>query len=843
MLHKPFRYTAIAMAASLLLACQNPTMVESTPKQDKNINLWPQPISQVKQDPAIEQKVKTLLAEMTLEQKVAQMVQPELRAITVEEMRQYGFGSFLNGGGSFPNQNKYASVQDWLKTADDFYQACVDDSIDGSSIPCIWGTDAVHGHNNVLGATLFPHNIGLGAANNPELIKDIAAAIAREVAATGIDWDFSPTVAVARDDRWGRAYESFSEDPAIVRSYAGQYVEGIQGTAGQDFLSNQHILATAKHFVGDGGTDRGVDQGNNLSSEAELVNIHAQGYITAIESGVQAIMASFNSWHGEKLHGYKYLLTDVLKGRMNFDGLIVGDWNGHGQVKGCDNKSCAAAINAGVDIIMVPEDWKAFYHNTVAQVQSGEISPNRIDDAVTRILRVKLRAGVFDALPSQRLHAANADRLGHSEHKKIARQAVRESLVLLKNNHNILPLNPKQKVLFAGDGADNISKQNGGWTLTWQGTGNTNDDFPNATSIYQGFKTQIEAAGGSVELSESGQFTQKPDVAVVVIGEEPYAEMQGDIKSGTFEYQPITKADLALLKSLKAQGIPVVTVFLSGRPLWLNKEINQSDAFVAAWLPGSEGAGIADVLLRDKDGKIQSDFKGKLSFSWPAKANTKPLNYPYVNPSDVLFKLGFGLNYNNSVDLAQLPENFADMPKLDTSSDLVLFSQAPKLGYKFVLDTAGQQSAVNASVVTTNAISFASQNRFVQEDSFKINWTDPKQTSAIAMQHIHGIDISAYADANAALVFEVNPVSPIRGDISVLMQGKQQTIDSVSINSLLNSNSEWQQVAVKLNCFKQTDFSQPITKIWGLSSQQNNQLSVANIRLSTHKHKQILDCQ
>ncbi|WP_155949311.1 glycoside hydrolase family 3 N-terminal domain-containing protein [Gayadomonas joobiniege] len=840
---KLFKYTAIAATTCALFACQNTEDKVQPNVKSETLKLWPQPISKIKQDPKLEKKIEALLAEMTLEHKVAQMVQPELRSITVEEMRQYGFGSFLNGGGSFPQQNKYASVQDWIKTADDFYKACLDDSLDGSSIPCIWGTDAVHGHNNVLGATLFPHNIGLGAANNPDLIKDIAAAIAREVAATAIDWDFSPTVAVARDDRWGRAYESFSEDPAIVRSYAGKYVEGIQGEAGKDFLSNQHILATAKHFVGDGGTDRGVDQGNNLASEAELINIHAQGYVTAIEAGVQAIMASFNSWHGQKLHGYKYLLTDVLKERMNFDGLVVGDWNGHGQVAGCSNESCAAAINAGVDIIMVPEDWKAFYHNTLAQVRSGEISEARINDAVTRILRVKLRAGVFNDLPSQRLHAANSDRLGHPEHKAIARQAVRESLVLLKNNHSLLPLNPKQKILLAGDGADNISKQNGGWTLTWQGTGNTNDDFPNATSIYQGFKNQVEAAGGSVMLSENGQFSEKPDVAIVVIGEEPYAEMQGDIKSGTFEYQPITKADLALLKSLKSQNIPVVTVFLSGRPLWMNKEINQSDAFVAAWLPGSEGAGIADVLLRDVNGQVQYDFTGKLSFSWPAKANAKPVNAPYTDKNDALFKLGYGLTYQDDIQLAQLQEDYADMPKLDTSSDLVLFSQAPKLGYTFALNTGEQSTAINASVVTTDAITFSSQNRFVQEDSFKINWTAEQKLSAIAMQQNNGINISAYADANAALVFEVKADKPVRGNINVLVQEKQQALDTVSINSLIKTDGQWQPVAVKLNCFKQTDFSQPISTIWGLSSAQMNELSVANIRLSTAEQKNLLDCE
>lgn len=373
---------------------------EPSPKSQmsssKAADIWPKLDIEVKADPAVEQKVTDIMADMTLEQKIAQMIQPEIRNITIEDMRKYGFGSYLNGGGAFPNNNKHATPDDWVALAEKLYQASIDDSLDGTTIPTMWGTDAVHGHNNVIGATLFPHNIGLGAANNPALLEEIAHITAKEVMATGIDWVFAPTVAVVRDDRWGRTYESYSENPAIVKEYAASIVKGLQGAADKDFLSDQRVISTVKHFVGDGGTVGGDDQGNNVASEQELFDIHAQGYVGGLTAGAQSVMASFNSWNGDKLHGHKYLLTDVLKNQMGFDGFIVGDWNGHGQVKGCNNEDCAQAINAGLDIFMVPNDWKALFDNTLAQVKDGTIATSRIDDAVRRILRVKVRAGLFE---------------------------------------------------------------------------------------------------------------------------------------------------------------------------------------------------------------------------------------------------------------------------------------------------------------------------------------------------------------------------------------------------------------------------------------------------------------
>ena len=335
---------------------------------------WPAVKSPVTKDPRIEARITALLGQLTLEQKVAQMVQADIRYVTPEDVRKYRLGSILNGGGAFPGNNKHAAVSDWVALADRFYEASMDASQGGPAIPVFWGTDAVHGHNNVIGATLFPHNVGLGAAHDPDLIQRIGEATATEVAVTAIDWAFAPTVAVVRDGRWGRAYEGYSDRPDIVRAYAGRMVQGLQGTAGTAaFLDNNHVLATAKHFIGDGGTDRGIDRGDNLSSEQQLLDIDAQGYIAALQSGVQTVMVSYNSWQGPKLHGQHYLITEVLKNRMGFDGLVVSDWNGIDEVQGCSVSACAQAVNAGIDLFMVPEVWKAFIQNTVSQVRAGDI--------------------------------------------------------------------------------------------------------------------------------------------------------------------------------------------------------------------------------------------------------------------------------------------------------------------------------------------------------------------------------------------------------------------------------------------------------------------------------------
>jgi beta-glucosidase len=565
---------------------------------------------------SLEQRVQEILSSMTLEQKVGQMIQGEIRFMSPQDVKDYSIGSVLNGGGAFPNNDQNASIDDWLALADAYYSASMDTSAGGAGIPIIWGTDAVHGHNNVVGATLFPHNIGLGAANDPALMRSIGEAVANEVAVTGLDWIFAPTVAVVKDYRWGRTYEGYSSEAAIPKAYASEIVIGMQGDINELATRHDKVIATAKHFIGDGGTYRGIDQGDTRLSLEALLELHGQGYHSAIDADVQTVMASFNSWNGEKIHGHRQLLTDVLKGQMGFDGILVSDWNGTGQVQGCTDEICAQAINAGIDMVMVPEDWKPMLLNTIEQVKEGLIPMSRIDDAVTRILRVKLRLGLYQkGLPSSRELAGNQQLMGSKQHREIAREAVRKSLVLLKNQQNILPIKPNQHVLVAGDGANDIAKQSGGWTITWQGTELDNSDFPDATSIYQGIQQAVTNNGGSTELSEKGDWIKKPDIAVVVFGEEPYAEGQGDVE--TLGYKGGATNDLQLIQKLREQNIPVVSVFITGRPLWMNAEINASNAFVVAWLPGSEGQGVADVLVADKDGQAGYDFTGRLSFEWP----------------------------------------------------------------------------------------------------------------------------------------------------------------------------------------------------------------------------------
>lgn len=782
---------------------------ESASQTEKDASkIWPKLDIAVKQDPQVEAKVAELLAGMTLEQKVAQMMQPEIRDITVEDMRKYGFGSYLNGGGSFPNSNKHSTPQDWIKLAEDMYQASIDDSIDGSTIPTMWGTDAVHGHNNVIGATLFPHNIGLGAANNPELIERIAEVTATEVMVTGIDWVFAPTVATVRDDRWGRTYEGYSEDPEIVRDYAAAIVKGLQGHANKDFLADNRVISTVKHFLGDGGTVKGDDQGDNIASEQELFDIHAQGYVGGLTVGAQSVMASFNSWHGKKIHGSKYLLTDVLKEQMGFDGFVVGDWNGHGQIKGCTNDNCPQAVNAGLDIYMVPTDaWKPLYENTIAQVKDGTIKMSRIDDAVTRILRVKVRAGLFDKpSPAKRQFSGRTELIGQESHREVARQAVRESLVMLKNKGNILPLKPNAKVLVAGDAADNIGKQSGGWTITWQGTNNVNADFPGGSSIYDGIKTQVEAAGGSVELNQAGEFSSKPDVAIVVFGEEPYAEGHGD--RDTVDYQRGDKVDLALLKKLKAQGIPVVSIFITGRPLWVNAELNASDAFVAAWLPGSEGKAVADVLFTDKAGNIQYDFKGKLSFSWPNSAEQAVVNRGDKDYQPLL-PYGFGLQYDDENVLA---DDLNETVEIDANSAKVrqFYNGSVVKPWGMTLVSNGEVIAVNSNTHKVGGLSYRTIDREVQEDSMLLTMDGSSLSGMrLASKSYFREDLSSALLHNSSLSMLVRVDKAPTDAVSIAMNCEgtgdepgscQEEIDITDTLKGLPAG-QWQAISIDLKCF------------------------------------------
>ncbi|MFT5235862.1 MAG: beta-glucosidase [Shewanella sp.] len=805
-----------------------------------DISIWPKLAIPHQDNSAVEQRVSELLSHMTLAQKVAQMIQPEIRDISVEDMRQYGFGSYLNGGGAYPNNDKHALPSDWVALAEAMYQASVDTSIDGSSIPTMWGTDAVHGHNNVIGATLFPHNIGLGAANNPTLIRDIASITAKEVMVTGIDWVFAPTVAVVRDDRWGRTYEGYSEDPDIVLAYSKAIVEGLQGKADADnFLSSEHVLSTVKHFIGDGGTQQGDDQGENLAVEQDLFDIHGQGYVGGLAAGAQTVMASFNSWHGVKNHGNKYLLTDVLKNRMGFDGFVVGDWNGHGQIVGCSNESCPQAVNAGLDVFMVPTDaWKPLYENTIAEVNSGQIPLARIDDAVSRILRVKIRAGLFDKpSPAARPLSGKIELIGHQRHRAVAKQAVRESLVLLKNSNNILPLSPKMKVLVAGDGADNIGKQSGGWSLTWQGTDNQNSDFPGASSIYQGIAQKVLAAGGSVSLDEQGDFTldNRPDVAIVVFGEEPYAEGNGDIDN--LEYQRGDKRDLALLKKLQREGIPVVSIFISGRPLWINPELNASDGFVAAWLPGSEGDAVADVLFTTPAGLNDTDMTGKLSFSWPSTPEQAVVNR-FDADYQPLFAYGYGLSYADKDTSKPVSEVKAQTSEL--LQPLAIFNHAVKAPWRLSIGSSDKQELINSSIQTSGPIVMRTLDRVVQEDARKIRF-DGTEAGVVLFNTSFTKDLRPYNQTNTVVSFDVNLDEFTHDSVKLSLQCDTACGESVELAPEFQRilGKGWQNVTVSLACFALSSANlSRIQSPFLLSSTAKMAVSLSNIFWIPQYHQQ-----
>ena len=593
-------------------------------------------------DAALERRVRSILDRMSTAEKVGQLIQANIDTATPGDVHKYHLGSVLASGNTGPDGQQFGTPRQWLATADAYYRASIDTHGGNAGIPVLFGFDAVHGANKIVGATLFPHNIGLGAARDPELVRAIAAATAQEMRAAGITWSFAPDIGVPRDARWGRAYEGFAERPDLVARYAAAAVEGLQGKAGTNrFLDSAHVLATAKHFVGDGATADGRDQGDAEINETALRDSADPGYATAIAAGVQTVMVSLSSWRGERILGNAGLLTGVLKQRMHFGGFVLGDRDGQALIPGCNAADCAQAYNAGADMLMAPDSWRGLYANTLREVESGTIPMRRLDDAVARILRVKLRLGLFDeGAPSSQPLAGKFDLIASPAHRALARRAVRESLVLLKNAHHLLPLDPKQRVLVAGDGANNIPKQCGGWTLNWQGDHLSSANFPNAQSIWDGLRQQIEVAGGSAQLSVDGTFDVKPDVAIVVFGEDPYAEYVGDLK--TLAYKPGDTHDLDLMKRLRVQGIPVVAVFLTGRPLWVTPEIDATDAFVVAWLPGTEGGGIADMLLRTHDGRITHDFRGKLPFAWP---RTPAQATRAQRERHGLFPYGFGLTY------------------------------------------------------------------------------------------------------------------------------------------------------------------------------------------------------
>jgi len=851
-IHAATRATALCLG--LLLACGGVGLTsaqadDTTASSDATAidpAHWPVPGWPLPPDPALERRIDALLATMTLEEKVGQMVQADITTITPDDLRKYRLGSILAGGNSDPGNRYNAPPADWLAMVDAYWEASMDTRGGGKAIPVIFGIDAVHGQSNIVGATLFPHNVGLGATRDPALMRRIGEVTAIETRVTGMEWAFAPTVAVPQDDRWGRAYEGYSESPDVVASYAGAMVEGLQGEAGKPgFLDDRHVMVSVKHFLGDGGTRNGKDQGDTVVDEATLRDVHAAGYIAAIRAGAQSVMASFNSVNGRKMHGRRDLLTDVLKTRMGFGGFVVGDWNGHGQVQGCTPTDCAATYNAGLDMTMAPDSWRTLYENTVAEAKSGAIPMSRVDDAVRRILRVKFRMGLFEApKPSQRALGGHFELLGAPAHRAVARQAVRESLVLLKNDHGLLPLSPKQRVLVAGDGADDMGKQSGGWTLNWQGTGTVRADYPNADTIWEGLKAQVDAAGGHAELAIDGKYRDRPDVAIVVFGENPYAEFQGDLPN--LLYKPGDDRDLDLLRGLRADGIPVVAVFLSGRPLWMNREINASDAFVAAWLPGSEGGGIADVLLRDARGRIQHDFHGRLSVSWPRRADQTDNNVgrPGYDP---LFAFGYGLRYGDRGDLAPLPEISGIDAAPSQPNNLLVRGKAAE-GFRLRLTGADASTHdVMAARGTTpdGTLSIAPIDRGAQEDARLLRWSG-KGPATVELVATPTLDLQRQTDGDVWMIVALRvDALPAGAAIQWRADCGADCAGAIDVGPQLAAlpRGQWLRVGVLLKCLRSagaTDMGR-MTAPFGLRAPPGTVLAISDIGLGTDPDRR-LDC-
>lgn len=836
------RSIATILVISVLCACnqQSPATTQdaAAPKASAtgaaNPELWPKAASPDFKDAETEAFVTELMAKMSLEEKVGQMIQGDISSVRPEDLRKYPLGSILAGGNSPPlDAPDRSPAGPWIETARAFRAVSLERREGHVPIPVIFGIDAVHGNSNVIGAVIYPHNIALGAASDPALMQRIGAATAAETAAVGADWAFGPTLAVPRNDGWGRAYEGYSENPDLVRRYAGEMVRGLQGEPGAKLpLQHGHVASSPKHFLGDGGTEDGIDQGDNLASEADLIRIHAAGYPAAIEAGAMTVMASFSGWQGVKLHGNRSLLTEVLKGRMGFDGFVVGDWNGHGQIPGCSNESCAATFNAGLDMAMAPDSWKGLYENTLAQARAGTIPMARIDDAVRRILRVKHRLGLFD---QARPWEGKAGVIGAPGHRALAREAVRKSLVLLKNNGGVLPLEPSAKVLVAGSGADDIGQQSGGWTLSWQGTGNRRADFPNAQTIFEGLRDALEAGGGRAELSVDGAFKQRPDVAIVVYGETPYAEFMGDLQ--TLEYQPGDKRDLALLKKLKAQGIPVVSVFLSGRPLWVNPEINASDAFVAAWLPGTEGGGIADVLVAGADGKPRHDFGGRLSFSWPRTAAQLQLNKGDAG-YDPLFPLGHGLSYAHPAALPVLPEVSGVSAATTNASNYYVNGRAPP-PWRLELRQGGKTTAVagNSADSDGGAVSLrATDADGIQEGGRRLRWNGSAEAAVAIVGDAEAkpLDLERQANGEVSLQWQYRVDSAPQGPVTLALGCGANCRGAVDVTSLLTAQSadQWRTAKIRLDCFRKAGAKlSNVVEPFVLGTASALELSIAEVRL------------
>ncbi|WP_185734903.1 glycoside hydrolase family 3 protein [Micromonospora globispora] len=575
------------------------------------------------QDPTlpVATRVADLLSRMSLDEKIGQMTQAERGSVTATDLTTYRLGSILSGGGSAPSPNTAAS---WADMYDSFQRAALATPL---GIPMIYGVDAVHGHNNVVGATIFPHNIGLGATRDPALVQQIGQAVAEEVSGTGVDWDFAPCLCVARNDRWGRTYESFGETPDIPSDMT-TLITGLQGAT---LGGPTSVLATAKHYVGDGGTTGGDDQGNTELTEAELRAIHLPPFQAAVQRGVGSVMISYSSWNGGKMHGNQYLITTVLKGELGFSGFVVSDWNGIDQIDGSSGFTAAevtTAINAGIDMVMVPTAWKTFISTLRAEVQNGHVPLSRIDDANRRILTKKFELGLFERPYTDRSWTPT---VGSAAHRALARQAVRESQVLLKNANGVLPLaRDNNKIFVAGKNADNIGNQSGGWTISWQGSSGA---ITPGTTILQGIRAAVGPTTTVTYNQRGTGIDRSYRAAIALVGETPYAEGQGD-RTGSMS---LDREDLRTIATLRNAGVPVIVVLVSGRPMDIATELPKWDALLASWLPGTEGDGVADVLFG------AAAPTGALPMTWMNSVSQQPIN---AGDGQVpLFPQGYGLTY------------------------------------------------------------------------------------------------------------------------------------------------------------------------------------------------------
>ena len=777
--------------------------------------IWPE-ITTAALNPDVEKRIDNILSKMTLEQKVGQVIQGDTNSVTPAEVKKYRLGSVLSGGNSAPGDKPYADAASWLAAADEYFEASIDPEGVEMAIPSIWGIDAVHGHTNLIGGIVFPHNVGLGAANDPDLIHRIAEATALELNISGHDWTFAPTLAVPQNDRWGRGYEGFSERPEIVKSYGGEIVKGLQGEIGAaDFMGERRVISTAKHFLGDGGTENGIDQGDAIISEVELRELHLAGYETAVADGVQSVMASFSSWQGQPMHGQKALMTDILKGKMNFQGFIVGDWNGHALIPGCTATDCPDALNAGLDMYMAPDSWKGLYESTLKHVKSGRIPMARLEDANRRILRAKINSGIFEKpKPSLRALAGKSELLGSKQSRDLAREAVRKSLVLLKNNNRTLPLAAGSKVHVVGPGAQSITKLAGGWTLSWQGRDHINEDFPNAETFLSAVKNVVEPAGGSVTYAAEGKRVPAgTDVVIAVYGEDPYAEFQGDRFNVDFEPNDFNPKNL---ERYQADGVPVVSVFISGRPLWTNPEINSSDAFVAAWLPGSEPAGITDLLFQTQS---DFDFTGRLSFSWPKLASQVKLN-PHHADYDPLFPLGYGLSLKDDETIGSLS---VESGVAEGLGDKAVFFEKGLTTRPWIFTVNGSPIGIPHS---ETGMSVAAFDFAAQEDGVRIKFTGAENVFSISS---YPLDYHKEANGAMELSFQSRSLNgPVKASVAA---GCVELVDCENYHDV-NISDVWTETRISLRCALVNGVDMRNMKnAFTLTADKDSDIAVANIRL------------